>query len=90
VTITAVSGSLLEIDVDGGGPGDLNDNNFNVNYKKGYSSGAMAGLAFGMIFLGMLVGGVIYFLSFRNNVRAGLPASRSFENPLAGLTGLGK
>ena len=34
-----------------------------------FFKGAMAGLAFGMIFLGLLVGGVIYFLSFRFNLQ---------------------
>ena len=48
----------------------------------------MAGLAFGMIFGGMLLAGVIYFFALRNNVRAGIPVMRGFDNPLTGLTNL--
>jgi len=89
---TAISGSMREVDVSngdglGGGLGGINTQ---VNYDKGYSSGAMAGLAFGMIGLGLLVAGVVYAVFFRNNIRAGLPVQRSFENPLSGLTGLSK
>ena len=53
-------------------------------------SGDMAGLAFGMIFGGMLLAGVIYFFALRNNVRAGIPVMRGFDNPLTGLTNLVK
>ena len=34
-----MSGSLMEIDVDGGGPGNLHDNGLTITYKQGYSSG---------------------------------------------------
>ena len=61
-----------------------------VTYDKGYTSGDMAGLAFGMIFGGMLLAGVIYFFALRNNVRAGIPVMRGFDNPLTGLTNLVK
>ena len=50
----------------------------------------MAGLAFGMIFGGMLLAGVIYFFALRNNVRAGIPVMKGFDNPLTGLTNLVK
>ena len=53
-------------------------------------AGDMAGLAFGMIFGGMLLAGVIYFFALRNNVRAGIPVMRGFDNPLTGLTNLVK
>ena len=52
--------------------------------------GDMAGIAFGMIFGGMLLAGVIYFFALRNNVRAGIPVMRGFDNPLTGLTNLVK
>ena len=29
----------MEIDVDGGGPGNLHDNGLTITYKQGYSSG---------------------------------------------------
>jgi len=59
-----------------------------VSYTAGYTSGAMAGLAFGMIFLGMLVAAGIYVVFLRNNVRAGLPVMRGIDNPMAGLKNL--
>jgi len=61
-----------------------------VTYTKGYTSGSMAGLAFGMIFLGIIIAGGVYFVSLRNNIRAGTPVMRSFANPLHGLSDLGK
>ena len=66
------------------------DQGTHVTYVKGYTSGDMAGLAFGMIFGGMLLAGVIYFFALRNNVRAGIPVMRGFDNPLTGLTNLVK
>ena len=66
------------------------DTGAHVTYEKGYTSGDMAGLAFGMIFGGMLLAGVIYFFALRNNVRAGIPVMRGFDNPLTGLTNLVK
>ncbi|XP_023345136.1 uncharacterized protein LOC111714296 [Eurytemora carolleeae] len=85
--ITAVPNSLHEVDSQGGGGGG---GGTNVDYQQGYTSGAMAGLAFGMIFLGMAVSGGVYFVLFRNNVRSGLPVMRGIDNPLAGLANLGK
>lgn len=82
ITTTASSLIKLERRSDGGGIGPK------VSYSKGYSSGDMAGLAFGMIFGGMLLAGVIYFFALRNNVRAGIPVMRGFDNPLTGLTNL--
>jgi len=88
---TAVGGSMREIDVNNGGglAGGLGENN-KVSYDHGYSSGSMAGLAFGMIGLGMVVAVGVYAVFFRNNIRAGLPVLRSFDNPLTGLTGISK
>jgi len=83
-TSTASSIIKLEKRSNGGGIGTK------VTYSKGYSSGDMAGLAFGMIFGGMLLAGVIYFFALRNNVRAGIPVMRGFDNPLTGLTNLVK
>lgn len=84
VDITTTASSLIKLArrSDGGGIGPK------VSYSKGYSSGDMAGLAFGMIFGGMLLAGVFYFFALRNNVRAGIPVMRGFDNPLTGLTNL--
>lgn len=84
ITSTASSIHQLQHRGDGGNTGPR------VTYDKGYSSGDMAGLAFGMIFGGMLLAGVIYFFALRNNVRAGIPVMRGFDNPLTGLTNLVK
>ena len=61
-----------------------------VSYDKGYTSGDMAGLAFGMIFGGMLIAGAVYMLALRNKVRAGIPVMRGFDNPLQGLSNVFK
>ena len=61
-----------------------------VTYDKGYTSGDMAGLAFGMIFGGMLIAGAVYMLALRNKVRAGIPVMRGFDNPLQGLSNVFK
>merc|ERR1712179_829294 len=90
VNSTATPGSLVEIDSRGGGGEPSHPT---VTFEQGYSSGEMSGLAFGMVFGGLLIAGVIYFFALRNNVRAGIPVMRGLDNPLTGLsnlTGLGK
>jgi len=78
---TALPGGMSELDSRGNGLPD----GTNVTYKAGYTSGDMAGLAFGMILGGLLLAGVIYFFAMRNSVRAGIPVIRGFDNPLSGL-----
>ena len=71
-----------------------------ITYKnsfKGFSGGAMAGLAFGMILLGSLIGSAVYYFALRNgksvpDISFSMKSSRrskseipkmSFTNPLA-------
>jgi hypothetical protein len=49
----------------------------------------MAELAFGMIFLGMLLSGLVYYFILRSKVRSLLPTNvRGFDNPLSGTSNL--
>ena len=70
--------------------GHANPDGPHVTYDKGYTSGDMAGLAFGMIFGGMLIAGAVYVFALRNKVRAGIPVMRGFDNPLQGLSNVFK
>ena len=51
-------------------------------------SGAMALLAFGMIGLGLVLSGVIYYFFLRAKVRSQIPTVRGFDNPLHGSVNL--
>ena len=53
-----------------------------------YLKGAMAGLAFGMIALGLVMGGVVYFFVLRSKARSQFPTVRGFDNPLHGSVNL--
>jgi hypothetical protein len=48
----------------------------------------MAGLAFGMIALGLVLSGGVYFFVLRPRVRSQLPTVRGFDNPLHGSANL--
>jgi len=85
--VDSTASQMIEIDTRSG---NNNKPGPHVSYVKGYTSGDMAGLAFGMIFGGFLLAGTIYFFALRNNVRAGIPVMRGFDNPLQGLTNLVK
>jgi len=87
-SVNSTATKLIEIDARPGSGGGKRSPH--VTYVKGYTSGDMAGLAFGMIFGGILLAGTIYFFALRNNVRAGIPVMRGFDNPLQGLTNLVK
>merc|ERR1712123_44529 len=84
-SVNSTASKLIGIDAR---PGAHSKPDPHVSYVKGYTSGDMAGLAFGMIFGGFLLAGSIYFFALRNNVRAGIPVMRGFDNPLQGLTNL--
>ena len=47
--------------------------------------GDMALLAFGMIAMGVVMSGLLYFFVLRSGARANLPTMRGFDNPLTGL-----
>ena len=51
-------------------------------------SGDMALLAFGMIGLGLLLSGAIYYFFLRAKVRSQMPTVRGFDNPLHGSVNL--
>jgi len=53
--------------------------------KKSNFSGDMALLAFGMIAMGVVMSGLLYFFVLRSGARANLPTMRGFDNPLTGL-----
>ena len=49
----------------------------------------MALLAFGMIALGLLISGLVYYFFLRSRVRSLLPANvRGFDNPMHGTSNL--
>jgi len=51
-------------------------------------AGAMAGLAFGMIAMGLVLSGCLYFFILRPKIRSQIPTIRGFDNPLHGSTNL--
>ena len=48
-----------------------------------YFLGDMALLAFGMIAMGAILSGTLYFFVLRNKVRSQMPTLRGFDNPLS-------
>jgi len=48
----------------------------------------MAGLAFGMIAMGLVLSGCLYFFILRPKIRSQIPTIRGFDNPLHGSTNL--
>ena len=50
----------------------------------------MALLAFGMIAMGAVLSGLLYFFVLRNRVRSQMPTMRGFDNPLSQSVDLAK
>ena len=55
-----------------------------------YFPGDMALLAFGMIAMGAVLSGLLYFFVLRNRVRSQMPTMRGFDNPLSQSVDLAK
>jgi len=75
--VVAASDFFHEVDRPHGGP--------TIDSSSGYSAGDMALLAFGMIAMGVVMSGLLYFFVLRSGARANLPTMRGFDNPLTGL-----
>ena len=51
-------------------------------------AGDMTLLAFGMIAMGLVLSGLLYFIILRPKIRSQIPTMRGFDNPLHGSSNL--